>query len=215
MPRWIVRCQTCLAVSAIEEPATFEAKCGICDGPIESMGRVEADRLVSIEHRSPCDDRCTFARGNKCDCKCLGKHHGSKLVVRVVRDLGPVPIITPPRGREQARINAEEYTRHRAEALALLDRLSARRRAGEYLPRADFDRLRAVQAALRKGCEARDHKTRMRALRAVIGIVPPPDANPIAALAHAIEAAPKVAEAPFALAHQTASRPAGRQESLF
>jgi hypothetical protein len=29
-----------------------------------------------LRPESPCDDRCTFAKGNLCECSCGGKNHG-------------------------------------------------------------------------------------------------------------------------------------------
>ena len=208
--RWFIRCSTCLAVSAVDEhPNVGEWTCGICGGGIENMGRVERDRLIHEHHAAICDDRCTSARGPICNCKCGGKYHGSHMVVKVVRDAGPVPTVTPRQGREQARINADEYRSYRAAALSILDPLLASRSRG-YLPRAEFERLRQVQAALRTSCSARTHAARMKALRAVIGPLPIP-ASSISDLARAIDAAPKVADAPFAL---TAPTPAGPPATL-
>jgi hypothetical protein len=209
--RWFVRCTTCLAVSAVNEsPNTGDWKCGICGGGFESMGRVERDRLIHEHEQAICDDRCTNARGPICNCKCGGQHHGSKRVVRVVRDAGPVPTVTPASGRDQARLNAEEYRGYRAAVLAELDPLLEQRRAG-WLETPRYDRMRNLQAAIRKAAEARDHSARMRALRAVVPI----QSSPIADLARAIEAAPKVAEAPFTLTATAGRREQPKQTSLF
>jgi hypothetical protein len=216
--RWYVRCSTCLAVSAVEEhPNLGDWRCGICGGSFENMGRVERDRLIHEHMAAICDDRCTSARGPICNCKCGGKHHGSHMVVRVVRDAGPVPTVTPSAGREQCRLNAEEYRRMRAAALALLDPLLASRRRG-YLPTAEYDRMRQLQAALRKAHEARTHRARVNALHAVVGYLPVDNPNPIEAAAEAtsaaIASAPPVADVPFSLSRPTSNRPA-KQESLF
>jgi hypothetical protein len=208
--RWFTRCTTCLAVAAIDEHPTSELRCGICNGQLENMGRVERERLVHEHLASVCDDRCTFAKGPICNCKCGGEHHGSKRVVRVVRDAGPVPTVAPASGRDQARLNAEEYRHYRAAALAELDPLLEQRRSG-WLETPRYDRLRNLQAALRKAAESRDHRARMRALRAVVPI----QSSPAADLARAIDAAPKVAEAPFTLTATAARREQPKQTSLF
>jgi hypothetical protein len=177
IPRWFIRCTTCLAVSAVSErPDTYSWQCGICGGSLESMGRVERDRLIHEHHQAICDDRCTHARGPICTCKCGGQHHGSKRVVRVVRDAGPVPTVTPSTGREQAGINAQEYRTYRDAALARLDVLRDARRRG-YLPASDFQRMRDLHRVLHKATEAREHRARMRALRAVVTVIdaPAPD----------------------------------------
>jgi hypothetical protein len=216
--RWFIRCTTCLAVSAVEEhPNLSDWRCGICGGSFENMGRVEKDRLIHEHLAAICDDRCTSARGPLCSCKCGGKHHGSNLMVRVVRDAGKVPTVTPSSGRDQCRLNAEEYHRMRAAALALLDPLLASRRRG-YLPAAEYDRMRTLQGALRKAHEARTHRARLTALRAVVGYVPAPQPDPVQAVAEtvaaAIATAPPLADVPFSLQPTTSAR-APKQELLF
>jgi hypothetical protein len=166
--RYFVRCTLCLAVSAIDEHPASVMQCGLCAGTLETMGRVERDRLVRDELLCPCDDRCTSARGPVCTCKCNGKNHGSHLLVCVTRDAGKVPTVTPALGREQARINADEYRAARTAVLAILDTLRARKAATGWLDAADYRQLRALQAANRKAHEARDHRARMKTLRAVL-----------------------------------------------
>ena len=216
--RWFVRCTTCLAVSAVDEhPNLGDWRCGICGGSFENMGRVERDRLIHEHLAAICDDRCTNARGPLCSCKCGGKHHGSHRVVRVVRDAGKVPTVTPSTGRDQCRLNAEEYRRMRAAALALLDPLLASRRRG-YLPAAEYDRMRTLQAALRKAHEARTHRARVNTLRAVVGHIPAPQPDPVQAVAEtvaaAIATAAPLADVPFSL-QPTRSTRTPKQESLF
>lgn len=215
--RWFLRCTTCLAVSAVEErPNLHDWQCGICGGSFESMGRVERDRLIHEHLAAICDDRCTSARGPICNCKCGGKHHGSNRVVRVVRDAGPIPTVTPSTGREQARLNAAEFRRMKDAALALLDPLLASRQRG-YLPAAEFDRMRRLQAALRKAHEARTHAARVKTLRAVVGHLPAP-VDPVTAVAvethAAIATAAPLADVPFAL-NPTTHTPAAKQDRLF
>lgn len=215
--RWFVRCTTCLAVSAVDEhPNIGDWQCGICNGSFENMGRVERDRLIHEHHEAICDERCTSARGPICNCHCGGQHHGSHRVVRVVRDAGKIPTVTPNGGREQARLNAEEFRRMKAAALALLDPLLASRGRG-YLPAAEYDRMRRLQAALRKAHEARVHSARLKALRAVVGHLPPLT-DPVAAVViethAAIASAEPLASAPFTLEAPRAERPA-KQQPLF
>src|SRR5688500_17079190 len=101
------------------------------------MRRVERDRLIHEHTAATCDERCTSARGPICNCHCGGKHHGSHRVVKVIRDAGPIPIVTPSTGRDQARLNADEFCRYREAARALLDPLIASKRRG-YLPAAEY-----------------------------------------------------------------------------
>lgn len=132
-------------------------------------------------------------------------------MVHVVRDRGPIPTVTPSSGREQARINAREYLAARDAALAVLDPLLASRRNG-YLPRGDFDRMRDIQAAIRTAHAARTHAARMKALRPFAGTSA---TNPIEDFARAINEAPAVADAPFALRASHAPVKQPKQETLF
>jgi hypothetical protein len=209
--RWYVRCQTCLVITAIDARPAYGAVCGLCQGPIETMGRVERERLIEEHLECKCDDRCTSARGPLYSCKCGGVNHGAGLLGGyhlVTTDKGPVPTVTPKAGLEQARINAREYTEARTAVLAILDRLNAARNRG-YLPRADFDQLVAVRAALRKSVDSRSHRHRMTALRAVL------PASAIFELAQAINDAPKIAEVPFTLRAQAAPETPATQTTLF
>lgn len=168
-PRWFIRCKDCLTVAVVTEtPNTYDWQCDACNGPLESMGRVERDRLVHEHHASPCDDRCTHARGPHCDCSCGGANHGTKRVVRVIRDAGAVPRVKMPQPMQAQRI-ALEYRNARAAALATLDPLLDAKRRREFLPPFEYRRMRELQAALRAAHEARDHKTRLRKLTAAIG----------------------------------------------
>lgn len=98
--RWYYRCRLCLSVFAVEqELAPFNAgrgiyqvgQCGACKGWLDSLGRVERDRLVQDHYRSVCDARCTNASGPNCDCRCGGHNHGSQKVVKVTVDAGGIP----------------------------------------------------------------------------------------------------------------------------
>jgi hypothetical protein len=166
--RYFVRCTVCLAVSAIDEHPASVMQCGVCAGHLETMGRVERDRLVRDEHLCPCDDRCTSAKGPICTCRCNGKNHGSHLLVTVTRDAGAVPTVTPARSREQARLFAIEYRAAREAALTRLDTFTNRRQAAGWLDAADYREHRALSIALRKAHEAREHRARMPTLRAVL-----------------------------------------------
>lgn len=170
--RWFTRCAVCLVVTAINERPAHNAICGVCTGPIENMGRVERDRLVQEHLTCKCDDRCTSARGPHCNCKCGGENHGAGLIGGyhlVKTDKGPVPTVTPTAGRAQAEINARDFhaatSALRVELAALLDRKAG----GEYLHAATFNRLRELQRANATAWKSRDHRSRMKGLRAVIG----------------------------------------------
>jgi len=217
--RWFVRCRICLAVSAIEEHPASMMQCGLCAGQLENMGRVERDRLVRDEFLCPCDDRCTSAKGPNCTCKCSGKHHGSNLIVHVVRDAGKVPTVTPRIGREQCRINAAEFHAAHDALLRELDPLLAQRRAAGYLPESDYRRMRQLQAANQKAWSLRDHAARMRLFRAVLkaqtfNTAPRPEPSPLEQLASEIPTAQALADVPFSLSREPATS-TPKQTSLF
>ena len=57
------------------------------------MGEVIGQRIGWHVSESPCDGRCTGAKGPTCDCPCGGINHGTgRVVVRKV-DAGPAPRI--------------------------------------------------------------------------------------------------------------------------
>lgn len=125
--RWYYRCGDCLAVTAADsaEPLTSyrlpQPTCGACGGNLHCMGRVERNRLVRDELRVPCDDRCVFAPGPKCECKCGGENHGSQRVVAVVIDEGRAPRLTPV-DVTAAVARATEYRAARDAARAVIER---------------------------------------------------------------------------------------------
>lgn len=45
------------------------------------MGKVDTGRFLQPQYESPCDGRCTNARGPNCDCQCHGANHGSGRLV--------------------------------------------------------------------------------------------------------------------------------------
>lgn len=226
MARHFYRCLGCLEVVALDGDrlamnySATVATCDNCGQHFEHMGRVEKDRLVTDHIACKCDDRCTSARGPLCVCQCGGKHHGAGMLggyFLQTTDAGPIPRVKlPSRARAiDAKRQFEEYQRLakliRLELGCLLDR----RAAGEFLPRASFDRMRELQDANRKSWALRSHAGRLKTLRAVVKMVAD---NPIAAVAvavtTAIQTAAPLADVPFSLSPPRAVRPA-KQESLF
>ena len=170
MARYYIRCRACLAVGAVESdriPAAGSCACG--GGRIEVMGRVSHRRLVHDGAESPCDARCTNARGPSCDCSCGGVNHGSKALIAVTYDAGAVPRyeLQPDTGR------AEEYAIARAFAESRLERLNAgdivaRKLRGDYLAPGEFRAylaIRRAHQAMRKIEGMRTHAGRLKSLR--------------------------------------------------
>ena len=191
MARYFIRCADCLAVGAVDagaprpyEPAVMPGVCP-CSGKTEVMGRVQGPRLAHDVTESVCDDRCTNARGPHCSCMCGGKNHGSKAVVTVSYDAGPVPRyeLRPDRGR------ALEYRVMRAEAELRIKALNAgdvvaRKLRGAYLSPGDFAvymRVRRGHEAVRKASTLRTHSGRVKALARIEPDVTPADVEHAAA----------------------------------
>ncbi len=63
------------------------ALCRECGMPM-AWGALEACRRPEV----PCDERCTHARGHKCDCSCGGTNHGRGW------QIGSAGLFTGPRG---------------------------------------------------------------------------------------------------------------------
>lgn len=166
--RWFYRCLDCLTVCAadMDIPCGYGqvgCKCGVCGGDMESMGRVERDRMVKDATACACDARCTSATGPKCNCSCGGVNHGSNRVVKIILDQGPVPIMQAP-DSDKARSVATEYREAidtlRAERNAIADR-----KAAGWIPRPDFDRWQFLNTIISKAYTSRSHAGRMKTLR--------------------------------------------------
>ena len=144
-----------------------EAPCPACEGPTEYMGRVERGRVVEDEEDCPCDARCTAARGPNCDCSCGGENHGSDRLVKIIRDKGKAPRLSPI-DDEKARARAEEY---RAALEAANDRFRtefaseiAAKEKGEFVGSARFYEMRSQRYVLLKAGHMKAHRSRLAAL---------------------------------------------------
>jgi hypothetical protein len=96
MARIYYRCPDCLIIVTLDKPHHERFFCGNCKSnrPFVFLGEVRQDKLVKIETRCPCDDRCTSAKGPNCDCQCGGANHGAGWLDIVVSISG-IPAITP------------------------------------------------------------------------------------------------------------------------
>lgn len=233
MPRYFIRCTDCLTVSALdgalprmEDGRLADVACGCCDGrgTLESMGQVERDRLVQKHEQSPCDDRCTSARGPKCVCRCEGENHGAGMLaslVTVTTDKGPVPTLRNGSTFE-ARYHAAEYRRGIAAVRAEIQRLLSIKDHSPrgYLPHAEYCALQAAYRASRHATDARSHKNRMRLLapyKTVAEATATPDeARAILQDLHALTSqdAQPLADVPYSLSAPV-STAKGRQQTLF
>lgn len=172
MARAYYRCEDCLTIAAAEAVAERNCVCGLCGGRVECMGLVHGDRLVKSALECPCDGRCTSARGPHCDCHCGGRNHGSGLLVRVVRDVGPVPRFEMPASRKAA-ATAAEWRRGYAAVLAAIAEYERRKRDGERIggERPAYEAYRHYmklwEAKSRLRC-SRCHKTRMALIRKLL-----------------------------------------------
>lgn len=163
-PRYYARCADCLSIGAVEAGAWIAgAACGVCGGPVENMGRVERDRLVRDEMRTPCDGRCTNARGPRCDCKCGGQFHGSGMLIRCSTDAGRAPRL---HFQHEARALAivGEYRQALQALQAEYRRLVDKRYAGAGLQSTEFVRMVRLRDVIRRARASRSHAARMRLL---------------------------------------------------
>lgn len=187
--RHFFRCADCLHVFALEgDPApralgwngtrlsgalfprwTRDVRCDCGSDRLGWMGRVEADKVVRVEDRCACDDRCTHARGPQCSCQCGGANHGTHLVVRIRVDntsacVEPQPDLAARLARLAEYRAARAAARERANVDGILDRMAR----GEWIAdRAAWERARDNLAAIRKSERMRTHAARMRTLATV------------------------------------------------
>lgn len=162
--RWYWKCDDCLRVCASNEQLD-SAKCGACDGSMSLMGQVIGARLGRNEVRCACDGRCTGATGPSCECSCGGINHGTGAVVGVVRDLGPIPVLSG--NSPKFRLIADEYRAASEVVRAEYRALGELKRAG-WLERSKYDRWYRLGYVLHKARESKSHAGRMKLLRSVI-----------------------------------------------
>ena len=153
------KCPLCLTVAATEGNSVSNLNCGHCQLSMSYMGRVSQNRLVKTEERCKCDARCTFATGPNCDCQCGGVNHGSKMLVEVTFDAGPVPTATV-KPTAQTLWDLKEYQ-------ALREKLQAELKTLNDSPSRNYARCRKITGALWKASTMTSHAGRMKALRAI------------------------------------------------
>lgn len=154
------KCPLCLTVAATEGNNVSSLHCGHCQLSMSYMGRVSQNRLVKTEERCQCDARCTFATGPNCDCQCGGVNHGSRMLVEVTFDAGPVPKATV-KPTAQALWDLKEYQALREKLQAELKELN------RISPTKNYARCRKITGALWKASTMTSHAGRMKALRAI------------------------------------------------
>ena len=167
--RHFVRCCDCLAISAIEgrPPADLECECG---GKVQDMGAVKGERLAAWTSQTPCDARCTGARGPNCDCPCLGVNHGTGRLVTVQHDKGPVPRISSPSPERAAEYRAAFRAATEAH-WSRYGRLIEAKRRGEWI--ADFSSYLEAQyyeGVIAKAARGKTHGGRLKALRELAAV---------------------------------------------
>lgn len=158
-------------------PAT---DCPICEGRLACRGVVKPDRRVTFDvELSACDDRCTGAKGVKCDCQCGGRNHGSHRTVTVTVTAGIARVDLDHPGRLEVLRSKRLPLIAEAETLAagIVARLEvdyrdvlADYRAGRWLPSGDFQRVRRWQdyrAGIRHANALKTPEGRLKALRRI------------------------------------------------
>lgn len=169
--RHFYKCPLCLCVAAVDAPHQQAITCGHCSEPMEYMGRVYQDRLVKDKTRCACDERCTSARGPKCDCHCGGMNHGTNAVVHVRIECGKVVAEVKPTAKQVT--EAREYIATRDEAREAYRNLNAQ----GYLPYEQFIKKLRLERELAAAKKSRTHAARMRHLAAA-GFTPTRKALP-------------------------------------
>ena len=187
--RIYVRCQHCLAVSMIHyrdlpgntrvhKGNPLPATCGICGGPIESMGAVDDSKakLRSDRLECLCDERCATAAGPSCSCRCGGKNHGAKMEAYVVRSTyEALPTITPPGDATRCLERAAEF-RAALEAAEQHTRANSRdyqawqdKLAGRWTDHfSGYQRIKAMRDMIWDAKHTRTHKSRLEKLARVL-----------------------------------------------
>jgi GNAT superfamily N-acetyltransferase len=170
--KYYLRCEDCLAVTVVIEDRTPKSlKCGACGGPIEVMGFVKREHLFKTELEVPCDVRCTNAKGPNCDCMCHGENHGSQLLVKVDRQVGKEPTVTPV-DKESTIKRAEEYRALKTKAQDIIEKkygaVMKKKYAGEYISDELYWGHENAIKDIRRAKKARTHAGRIKILNSLI-----------------------------------------------
>jgi hypothetical protein len=166
------KCRQCLAVMATEgfSAAATSAACS-CGGALKYMGRVRfafgIERLARDHQETPCDARCTNAPGPSCDCSCGGKNHGTKRLVTVVTDAGPVPQLLSPSPERAAEFAAAKDAA-RAAFDAKFPGVRSAYENGFHIDATKWDHFVTFSRGLKEAAKIANHKKRIAALGALV-----------------------------------------------
>ena len=173
MRRHYYRCCDCLVPMVLESdrrPSPLPV-C-VCGGTLEYMGVVHRHRVLELEDRSPCDDRCTGATGPNCDCQCGGENHGSGRVITVVRaDHGAATVVALDPEVQIARAKEWRDAKDRLTAAIQSCRLASSFRdyaAGVRVGSSAFLEIRHVAEKRSHAKRLKTHNGRIRAIDALI-----------------------------------------------
>jgi hypothetical protein len=172
--RWYVRCRECLSISVVTcAHGPTGARCALCDGRIETMGRIEGGHLRTGTRYEPvCDERCTHATGPKCNCVCGARNHGTGREVEFAI-VDSIPRIVP-RNPDAARAIVAEYRAALAQAMTRIAPAGRaeyeERAAGHWLDGASYGRFMEYShlvSQIRAAKKLRTPKGRLKALACV------------------------------------------------
>jgi hypothetical protein len=141
--RYYWRCRDCLSGTVTETfGSNVDTICGLCGGALRLLGPVDAANAhwIRVVHLTPCDGRCTHARGRRCECGCLGRNHGAGLVT-IVERVGGTVRLQPTFDSKGAAERAAEYREARQRVCE-----AATTRWGERWPSHIYAALAEVEA---------------------------------------------------------------------
>lgn len=179
MERHFYRCLDCLEVQAIDGPQLRGQwvdgmirwpQCD-CSGNLKWMGKVQGLSLIQAHLGCPCDGRCTGALGGNCDCSCGGKNHGTRRLVQMITNVGPIPKIAPRADLNERLVHVAEFKAAKEAALARIAAKFGERyqdyKAGQYIAGDTYWQIKETCTALHKASRCATHKGRMTALAKV------------------------------------------------
>ena len=169
------RCGVCHSWAFADGVKDGELPCPYCEAPrgLRLVGKIEGPRIQSSSDQSPCDYACTEARGNKCQCACLGFNHGKGSLITVVRDEGTVKVALvnaekAARSADKIRVEVAEYGAAREALIAEIKRIFPEweaRAAGAYVGSwSRFMLADRLMGSIRRVSARHSHKGRMKAL---------------------------------------------------
>lgn len=177
LQRALFRCDACLSTlyMAGDEDVREWMECPICKTGYKMCfeGWLRDGRIKRVVERLACDPSCNHARGVECECPCGGQFHGTGVTVtfRQLLDAGNAPEFLDI-DVEAARRTAQEFIEAARPVRAFIRMTREKMDNKVWIPRPQFDALRAAEAGLARARSLKTQKNRLAVLARVASNLP-------------------------------------------